>query len=892
MAFGDAFTPTGSTDQQKNADLAIYLLRHLEHKRDRVDRIWPGEQRMRTLQLTCHVVEALHRLSLPGVTEHLIEPAARWLTALPVDLPSDDRHALSLYPSRFKTLALINQFDHHRLKPDFTALNQLFSPDSGLIENAPLGLSPMLCTLIWVDTLLSLPDISLLTPDLQANQDHALRAISAAFDAWAKAATEALRKNNPLPHSLGRGHELVNSGDASYALDILRRARRLAAASSQAEDAREILVAALRHRRPSDMRRPSDLLYCGIQLRANFPEHDETRSVVQNFIVELRERYASDDFTREPVSSHALALRLLAAHEGAHLRDAILAKLWEDNLARADEQQQAEDERLNTEFRALLRQSIRIQLTRPQRITGTRARGEVYRLRFGLSTEATDERGGRLSIPGDSLRLIVKKGSPEILARAARRYRDLPEKLQKLFAHHADVPEQAPGYLIMQELADMQPLSETLAQLDSASLLPEERHKQAAEAAEAVSKILRALHDFDRRTPNVIGYQVDSIYLTPMADCRERLGHPLAFPELKQWLDGSLTVNEQTYKKLDGYLSQLRRAETRLRPPMLGYAHGDCHTRNLMLTRDRAQAKLVDIDTLTHAEDYVVDFGLLIEDAVVYQSLPYGNEPGRLTWDDIQTSRPENTSQTLDNWISYPAFPRSEGVLLFQRELMQRLSRYADGLGDENWQRRLWLAIARGLLLLANRQLTSQTVEPRRRPITSRLVNETKLVQVTYAETLRLLHELVDHLDQKKAAPLPELPFPGERVITPTVSAQTETAIVANVIDAIQRSFSPYVERRPCPGKPYLIDFFARPEERLFARVHATNKKPALYLACLPNQLDDPDGIVELAEPGEATELPDGLTGPALRARVPMTRGLRLPALMALVQQAYEMVVK
>jgi hypothetical protein len=891
MALGDAFTPTGSTEQQKNAELAIYLLRHLEHKRDRIDRVWPGEQRMRTLQLTCHVVEALHRLNLPGVTEHLIEPAAKWLTALPVDLPSEDRHALSLYPSRFKTLALINRFDHRRLKPDFTALNQLFNPESGLIENAPLGLSPMLCTLIWVDTLLSLPDISLLTPDLQAKQDQALRAISAAFDAWAQKATEALRKNNPLPHGLGRGSELTNAGDASYALDILRRTRRIAVTAPQAEDAREILVAALRHRRPSDMRRPSDLLYCGLQLRAHFPSHEETRNVVQNFITELRERYATDEFTREQVSTHALTLRLLAAHEGGQLRDAILAKLWEDNLARTEEQQQAEDARLNAEFSNLIRHSIRIELARPQRITGTRARGEVYRLRFGLSTEATDERGGQLSIPRNSLRLIVKKGSPEVLVRAARRYRELPEKLQKLFAHHADIPEQAPGYLIMQELADMQPLSETLAQLDSPMLLPEECHRQAAEAAEAVSKILRALHDFDRRTPSVTGYQVDAIYLTPMAECRERLGHPLAFPELKQWLDGSLTVNGQTYKKLDWYLGQLRRNEARLRPPTLGYAHGDCHTRNLMLTRDRTQAKLVDIDTLTHAEDFVVDYGLLIEDAVVYQSLPYGNEPGRLMWDDIQISRPENVSQTLENWISYPAFPRSDGVLLFQRELMQRLSRYADGLGDENWQRRLWLGIARGLLLLANRQLTSQTVEPRRRP-NARLVNETRLVQVTYAETLRLLHELVDHLDPKKATPLPELPFPGERVAAPASSAQTESAMVANVIEAILRSLSPHAERRPFPGKPYLIDFFTLPDNRLFARVHATNKGPALYLACRPEQLEDLDSLVESAEPGEATELPDGLAGHPLCARVRMARGQRLPALMALVQQAYELATR
>jgi hypothetical protein len=136
----------------------------------------------------------------------------------------------------------------------------------------------------------------------------------------------------------------------------------------------------------------------------------------------------------------------------------------------------------------------------------------------------------------------------------------------------------------MQDLADMQPLSEVLALLDRPVILADEKARTAAQVAGAVNAVLHGLHSSERR-PSILGHQLDVVYLAPMADALERLAQPQAFPELKQWLGGPLSANRRRYRPLDWYLHQLRRYEEQLNPPSLGFVHGDCHSRNLMLSR-------------------------------------------------------------------------------------------------------------------------------------------------------------------------------------------------------------------------------------------------------------------------------------------------------------------
>ncbi|HLF25663.1 MAG TPA: hypothetical protein VJG32_04955 [Anaerolineae bacterium] len=884
MSFPAPFATTGITEYQKNADLAIYLLNYLEQTCDPYDHIWPGDQLIRTVQYTCHSLEALDLLNFKGVTDHLAGPAIDWLLDPPLarDLPPEDRRALRIYPSRFKTLAQLGRFDPDRLAADFADISQLLDLSTGWIRNAPYALNPPLITMIWVDTLFHLERLGLLDPTWLAQRERALQAIATAFEGWVNQAAFALAFTSAsAPASLSdrlglsRPGEIVNSGDASYAFALLIQSGKFAADAPVIAQARQLLTTAIRGRRLGEIRH-TDLLYCGIQLRTYFPAETDTREVVEAFVEELRERYQNNECQREAISFHALVLRLLAAHHGERLREAILEKLWLQTRELAEAEQRLAQEQIEAAFIDLVRRSIHIHLSPAQPITGTASRGEVYRLRFSLTTEATDDRGAPFSLPRDSLRLIVKKGPPEVLVRASKRYRELPEPLQQLFARHTldeDRREAAPGYLVMQDLADMQPLSEILDQLDRPTLRREE-HEKIATAAAAVADVMATLHAYDRRA-TVVGHQFNVIYLTPLVNCLNRLCQPLAFPELKQWVEGTLEANGWTYKKFDWYLRRLSQFEPRLRPAGLGYLHGDCHSRNLMLNRSLTQAKFVDIETLSKAEDYVIDYGLLIEDIAVYQSLRPFREHGQLALERVQTSRPGNESSTLENWIAYPAFPeRSEVALTFQRELLRRLEQYAEGIGDATWKERLWVAIARGLFLLSDRQLTSHTIEPKRRR------DGLKLVQVAYAEATRLLHELIDCLEQKGKTPLPELPFPGAHRPPPRAPESQVSGLIGSLLEAFKTEFGDIADYQHAPGAPYLIDYFTRPDHRLFARLHTKNVAPTLYLACRPDQLDDPHNLAKAPGQGD------------LGARIPLTPATAIPDVLALVRQAYQIVVR
>ncbi|MEP7358557.1 MAG: hypothetical protein ABI847_15015, partial [Anaerolineales bacterium] len=704
------FSSSSTGETQRNTELALYLLRLLEQQRDPHERIWPGTRALLTLQMACQVLEALHELGLRGLTHHLVEPAANWLLALPLELPEDDLRAFRMFPTRFKVLAQLGKFDPARLKADFDAFCTLCDPVTGWMHDAPFDVHPTLVTMIWLDTLGQLEASNLFPPEQRENRERALAALSVAFEGWVAQAA-----NPPDPAAAAPADEPRRSGtfanfaDASYAFALLGRFGKLPPSTPAADNARQVLLNSLRDRSPGTLRR-SEPLYCAIHLLERRPHQPEVRSVIQALLAETAERYASGDAQHEALTFHALRLRLLLAYHGESLRTGLLETLWHDNLANAEAAQRQQQEAMEAEFVNLIRQSIRVQLSPPQRITGTRARGEVYRVRFGLTTESTDEHGAPLSTPRDTLRLIVKKGPPHVLLRAVERYYGLPEQLQALFARHTDLPEgPASGYLIMQDLAEMQPLSEVLNQLDRPVVMADERAHTTAEVAEAVAGIMHGLHGFERR-PSLVAHQLDVIYLAPMAAALERLAQPLAFPELEQWLHEPLSINGLTYQPLSHYLSRLRQESPRLNPPSLGLIHGDCHSRNIMLSRDFSEARFVDIETLSSAQDYLVDYGLLLEDSALYQSLPYGEERGRVTWDEVAAGDHEPGTDQPDHWINYPAFPHSEAVIGFQHELLQRLKTFAEAQGDEHWQPRLWLSIARGLLLLASRQLSSHTV--------------------------------------------------------------------------------------------------------------------------------------------------------------------------------------
>ena len=85
-------------------------------------------------------------------------------------------------------------------------------------------------------------------------------------------------------------------------------------------------------------------------------------------------------------------------------------------------------------------------------------------------------------------------------------------------------------------------------------------------------------------------------------------------------------------------------------------------------------------------------------------------------------------------------------------------------------------------------------------------------------------------------------------------------------------------------GQPQLADYVTRPGEKLFARLHALDSQPVVYLAGQPEDFVDPQHLAKRLEPGDTAVSP-----PGLGTRVCLDSPNALPPLMDLVRQAREL---
>jgi hypothetical protein len=383
------------------------------------------------------------------------------------------------------------------------------------------------------------------------------------------------------------------------------------------------------------------------------------------------------------------------------------------------------------------------------RLSGTRTRAAVYRVHFNLRSDATDKDGHPYSILPDSLQLIVKQGSIESLSRTIRRYGELPDDLHRHFARHSDNPETVGDdwYLTMEDLVGMSPLSEVLDRVDQ-RWAGRAEHELIMQAAATTASALRALHLHRRRAP-VASNELGWLYLTPISEAINALCEASAFHELKPYVENGFESNGCAFQSLSAYIAKLQHHAPMLTPPAISAVHGDCHSRNLMIDASLASVKFVDLETLSYGDDYLTDYGLLIEDVALYRYLPRGQRPDCLTADEIIAD---------SHSINYPFLPRgADSILFFERCLIEQIASFAHSVGDPNFKPRLWLAIVRNLIQLGARQLPVHSLDPQRRD------ESLKLTFAAYAEAVRLLDELTEHLRVPVRAPLPELPFAGER---------------------------------------------------------------------------------------------------------------------------------
>jgi hypothetical protein len=731
------FASSGHTELEKDADLAIFLVNHLDSLRDAATGSWPGERETRRLQNTCHAVESLYELNLGLISQRLVEPGVKWLIDLPIlrEVLKQDHRPLRVYPMRFKTLAALNRFSDPRVHKDFTALCNYMDPHSGWLADVPGEFSRVMNTMVWADTLLFLKQYGVADVKWIEQLPLALDALENGLNQWMAD-----------PYAAKTSADIKGVREVSYVFEILAREGRL---SPQSETGLKIRDALIKEAANSTRDRLRATLYYGLQLATYFPSDPTSTIAVNNLIREARDRYEAGSQAGQPEYFHAIVLRLLHARHQDALRETILETLWLRNRQAAEYEEDQIKQKQHAALTALIHQHVNVKLGQVTRLSGTRTRAAVYRTHFSLESDATDRDGRPYSILPDSLQLIIKQGSIESLSRTIRRYNELPLELRRYFARHSDKTETSGDgwYLTMEDLVGMQPLSEVLDRIDL-RWAGRAEHETMTRVASAIGLTLRALHQHRRREP-IASNELGWLYLNPISEALNAVCEPNSLYELKSYIEIGFEANGCSYQRLNNYMVTLQQHAAILTPPAVSAVHGDCHSRNLMIDGPLGNIKFVDLETLTYTDDWVVDYGLLLEDVSLYRYLPRGQRPDALTTDEIAAA---------PSAINYPPLPRgADSILFFQSRLLDQMAAFAATVNDMHYKPRLWLAIVRNLIELINRQLPVHLLDPHRRDETL------KLSLVAYAEAARLLQELTSHLNAPEAVPLPELPFSSTR---------------------------------------------------------------------------------------------------------------------------------
>lgn len=727
------FNSSGQTELERDADLAIFLVDRLDSLRDAATGSWPGERETRRLQNTCHAVESLHELNLGLISQRLVEPGLKWLIDLPIlrEVLRQDQRPLRVYPMRFKTLAALNRFSDPRVHKDFESLCNYLDPQTGWLTDVPGEFSRVMNTMVWVDTLLYLRQHGVPDGFWAKELPLGLDALEGSLNQWFGD-----------PQAAKSAGDIKGVREVSYVFEILARAGRLAADSEHGLKIRDSLI---REAGNSAKDRLRTTLYYGLQLATYFPNDSASKAAVKALIQEARGRYESDSQSGQPDYFHAIVLRLLRAYHREALRETILETLWLRNRQAAAREEENFQQQQRAALTGLIHQHIKVNLGDVRRLSGTRTGAAVYRAHFSLASDATDRDGRPYTILPDSLQLIIKQGSIESLSRTIRRYNELPPELHRYFAHHSDKAETSGDgwYLTMEDLVNMSALGDVLDKIDL-RWAGRAEHETMTRVASAIGVTLGALHSHRRREP-IASNELGWLYLNPISESLNAVCEPNGFPELKHFIENGFESNGCLYQNLNYYLSALQAQAALLTPPAVGAVHGDCHSRNLMIDGSLGTVKFVDLETLTYTDDWLIDYGLLLEDVALYRYLPRGQRPDALTPEEIATGAAH---------INYPRLPRgADSILFFQERLLDQVAAFAGSMSDSHYKPRLWLAIVRNLMQLINRQLPVQAFDSHRRD------ELYKLSLVAYAEAVRLLNELKTHLDAPDTSPLPALPF-------------------------------------------------------------------------------------------------------------------------------------
>jgi len=732
-----------------NAELGALLLRYLHDGFNDDYGAWieVGRDERAVLRYTAHAAEALHKLAFGPATAGTIQKATFWLTFLPehTSRSADEFRALRRHPTRFKTLAYLGHFADDQLQRDFRTF--LAQEERGLLQSD--GESSALTTCVALDTLLNLRANQLLDPPFPQEQcERIIQRLHDELRVWHAQQRQPARA--PDRPGVAAKSLIGNARDLSYVMGLLLTAeiplnRTLLAAIKRS------LLASLKRQ---DWLLDEDVtpaLYAALQLAQWFPDDPGVSRTLRDAFGKMQSVYSDGAAQNWGFMAHTLALRLLATHYGPeHFRGAVASYLLDHEYQRSAQQSQ-----LNTELARMVRARMELEITKVDPLTGGYSDDDVYAVEFHYAFPLLDSRSG----PGAAYqqpapRLIVKRSTRDSFIRASQNYTRLPADARSLFVRQPAeeqvyrAQETGHHFLIMEDLTDLFTFHRLLRRWDYGQLTAANERLLGVAVERICGASFTMLESASQDRHEFHTMQISRLYLAQIEESLMRAVRSDRVPWLKNLVRGGCRVNEQQYQPLDNYLSALLKQRQRFQPRALGLTHGDFHARNIMLSKDCEEIKLIDLDKLSWSGDYMADLGTLVENVVIYRRLEHRrqedmNADYSLSAEDILIDRKAPTDGELDKGgVKYPTLARPL-TIRFQELLIASASVFARQRKDGDWKLRLWLATATALF----RRLAYQT---RQKP-----------AAVLYGEGVRLLHELYQFLEHGQA--LPALPVPATR---------------------------------------------------------------------------------------------------------------------------------
>ncbi|HEU5348722.1 MAG TPA: phosphotransferase, partial [Ktedonobacterales bacterium] len=431
--------------------------------------------------------------------------------------------------------------------------------------------------------------------------------------------------------------------------------------------------------------------------------------------------------------THTLVLRLLLTLHDAISDDSLSHSIAAHLLSEAEQRRASAQNTLDTELTTVIRERMLIRLGAIEELSGGFTSDRIFRVPFsywfpvpGFDAERHFPTG---ALPSTSL--IIKRSTSDAFHTATNNYNLLPQRLRGYFVRQpAESQVYKSGlssayYLPMEDLADMTTFYDLFNEIDQRAVSATHT-RLLRTATEHICQVSFALFGESADShASFPGTQLARLYLSR---AEKSLMRGMArVPWLKNLLQG-FHVGSQRYKALDYYLATITRHAAMLQPRALGLAHGDFHSRNIMVGAQGDEVKLIDLDKLDWSGDYLADLGNVLTDICVYRRVSEPESDYGLSRTELALSKSAEPG-LAENTLRYPSLGRPATVT-FQSHVLEHIDHFAGEIGDTSWKPRLWLAAATALIVRVAFHA------------------EREVAAVLYGEAVRLLHELTRYLEQ------------------------------------------------------------------------------------------------------------------------------------------------